>query len=195
MVDTISSAGSTFIAGEPTDAYRQLWFLWTSLMNRVGGDGAVFFALVDLTTLVLLIGLLLVLERCLRAVTGNDVATIVGASVAATPPRWAGEVARRHRTHPSEVTVGVRLPRLSGELLHQRVRGRNRRQRLPAVLPTRPRTVVASGTPDGDDHLQGLRPDLRDRTAPPAPGLSGRSRRWEARLCKSRRWVVQPADW
>jgi hypothetical protein len=81
----VNGAGSTFFVGEPTNGYHPLWFLWISLLNWLAGDGAVFFALVDLTILVLLIGFFFAFERFLSGVTKNSAAAAVGASVAAIP--------------------------------------------------------------------------------------------------------------
>ena len=79
----VDGAGSTFFPGEPTNGYHPLWFLWVALLYRVAGDGVIFFGLVDLTLMVLLVGFFFVFERFLRRVTGDRLAAVVGAAVAA----------------------------------------------------------------------------------------------------------------
>jgi hypothetical protein len=79
----VDGAGSTFFPGEPTNGYHPLWFLWIALLHRLAGNGAIFFGLVDLTLMVLLVGFFFLFERFLRRVTGERLAAVVGAAVAA----------------------------------------------------------------------------------------------------------------
>lgn len=79
----VDGAGSTFFPGESTNGYHPLWFMWVALLYRVAGDGVIFFGLVDLTLMLLLVGFFFVFERFLRRVTGDRLAAVVGAAVAA----------------------------------------------------------------------------------------------------------------
>ena len=79
----VEGAGSTFFPGEPTNGYHPLWFSWVALLYRVAGDGVIFFGLVDLTLMALLVGFFFLFERFLRRVTGDRLAAVVGAAVAA----------------------------------------------------------------------------------------------------------------
>ena len=79
----VDGAGSTFFPGEPTNGYHPLWFLWVALLYRVAGGGVVFFGLVDLTVMALLVGFFFLFERFLRRVTGDRLAAVAGAAVAA----------------------------------------------------------------------------------------------------------------
>jgi hypothetical protein len=79
----VDGAGSTYFPGEPTNGYHPLWFLWVALMYRLAGDGVIFFGLIDLTVMVLLVGFFVLFERFLRRLTGDRVAAVAGAAVAA----------------------------------------------------------------------------------------------------------------
>jgi hypothetical protein len=73
--------GSTFFPGEPTNGYHPLWFLWMALLHVIGGSGAAFFALVDLSLLALLVGFFCCFDRFLRDVSGDRLAAVIGASL------------------------------------------------------------------------------------------------------------------
>ena len=79
----VDGAGSTFFEGEPTNGYHPLWFLVVALVYWVAGDGRLFFGLLDFTLMVLLVGFFFLFERFLRRVTGDRLAAVVGAGVAA----------------------------------------------------------------------------------------------------------------
>jgi hypothetical protein len=81
----VGGAGSTFFPGEPTNGYHPLWFLWISFLTLVGGHGAPFFALVDLSIMLLVIGFFVLFAKFLSKVTSNRLAGAVGASVATIP--------------------------------------------------------------------------------------------------------------
>ena len=79
----VHGAGSTFFPGEMTNGYHPLWFLWVALLYGIAGGGAVFFGLLDLSLMALIVGFFFVFERYLRRVTGERLAAVVGAAVAA----------------------------------------------------------------------------------------------------------------
>jgi hypothetical protein len=79
----VDGAGATFFPGEPTNGYHPLWFVWVTLLYWVAGTSSVFFALVDLTLMVLSVGFFFLFARFLRRVTGEHLAAVVGAGIAA----------------------------------------------------------------------------------------------------------------
>ncbi|PXW99118.1 hypothetical protein [Mycolicibacterium moriokaense] len=78
----VEGRGATFFPGEPTNGYHPLWFVWLTCLY-VFAHGETFFALVDISVALLLIGFFVLFERFLRRVTGQALAGTVGASVAA----------------------------------------------------------------------------------------------------------------
>jgi hypothetical protein len=77
----IEGHGATFFPGEPTNGYHPLWFLWLTCLYMFA-HGATFFALVDVSVVLLLIGFFYLFERFLQRVTGQTLAATVGSSVA-----------------------------------------------------------------------------------------------------------------
>ena len=78
----VDGHGSTFFPRESTNGYHPLWFLWIAALYLCAGGGWVFFALVDLSLLILLIGFYLLFTRFLRRLTGDDLAALVGSAAA-----------------------------------------------------------------------------------------------------------------
>lgn len=81
----VRGAGSTYFPNEPTNGYHPLWFLWVALLCWIAGAQTVFFALIDVSLMVLMVGFFALFERFLRRVTGQPFAAVVGAGCAAIP--------------------------------------------------------------------------------------------------------------
>ncbi len=79
----VDGAGSTFFPGEPTNGYHPLWFLWLSALYAVTGRNPAFFAGVDISVTILLIGFFFLFERFLQQVTGRRLPAAVGAAISA----------------------------------------------------------------------------------------------------------------
>lgn len=78
----VNGAGSTFFPGEATNGYHPLWFLWLSALYAITGRDPAFFAGVDISVTVLLIGFFFLFDRFLGQVTGRRLPAAVGAAVA-----------------------------------------------------------------------------------------------------------------
>ncbi|MUL44627.1 hypothetical protein FZI85_18090 [Mycobacterium sp. CBMA293] len=78
----VDGAGSTFFPGEPTNGYHPLWFLWLSLLYAITGRGPAFFAGVDVSVTILMLGFFFLFNRFLYQLTGRRLPAAVGAGVA-----------------------------------------------------------------------------------------------------------------
>lgn len=79
----VEGAGSVYFPGEPTNGYHPLWFLWVTLLWWITGGGSVFFALIDLSLMVLMVGFFFLYQRFLVRVSGQQLAAAIGAAISA----------------------------------------------------------------------------------------------------------------
>ncbi|MDR3661712.1 MAG: hypothetical protein P4L86_15235 [Mycobacterium sp.] len=77
-----NGAGATFFPGEPTNGYHPAWFVWLSVLYWTTGNDSAFFAGVDLSVMLLLIGFFFLFDRFLCHVTGRRLPAAIGAAAA-----------------------------------------------------------------------------------------------------------------